>query len=189
MINATNSEQKVQINWSIPYHPIHFTIYAIVSLPTSLVILNYSKKNLNFVYLLVVFFLNFICKYFLLILHSQHFTMIPAFGTAKNPSTSREERLGSIHRKRSCQPTGTHPSPRSASVWKPVSRWSLLSCISRPAPYILLLLTGNTAPPHWAVTCGSLFLDLKALCNISVTGRGSTLCVRLRLIHPKQESV
>ena len=41
---------------------------------------------------------------------------IPLFGATEMPMTLLEGRLGSTHNRPSCLPTGTHPSPRSASV-------------------------------------------------------------------------
>ena len=99
-----------------------------------------------------------------------------------------EGRLGLTHKRLNCPPTGTHPSPRSASVWRSASRSSLLSSTSRRIPCTLWSLMGNTAAPHWVVTSGCHWLDLMPHCRWTVKMKGSTQSVP-RVAVPKQESV
>ena len=100
----------------------------------------------------------------------------------------REERLSSTHNRPSCLPTGTQPSPRSASVWRSVSRSSSSSSISKPTHCTHWLLTGNTVLRHWVVTRGRRWLVLGRPYSPTATKKGSTLPVALRTT-PKQESV
>ena len=83
------------------------------------------------------------------------FTTITPFGATRKPLTFLEGRLGLTTMKRSFPPTGTHPSPRSASVWRSTTRSILLKSLRAPVPCIHWSLMGNTAGPHWAVTSGS----------------------------------
>ena len=54
------------------------------------------------------------------------FTMILVTGVIKLNTTLLEGRLDSTHKRPSCLLTGTHPSPRSVSVWRSVNRWDSL---------------------------------------------------------------
>ena len=69
--------------------------------------------------------------------HSKRFTTIQPFGETKKRSTLTEGRPGLTHRRPNFPPTGTHPSPRSASVWRSAIRSSLLSSTSRRTPCTL----------------------------------------------------
>ena len=104
-----------------------------------------------------------------------------------------EGRLGLTHKRLNYPPTGTHPSPRSASVWRSVSRSrsvrsSLLSSTSRRTPCTLWSLMGNIAAPHWVVTSGCHWLVLMPHCSWTVKRKGSTQSVPWVAV-PKQESV
>ena len=100
-----------------------------------------------------------------------------------------EGRLGLTHKRLNCPPTGTHPSPRSASVWRSAKRWGLLSSTSRRIPCTLWSLMGNTATPHWVVTSGCRWLQvLMPHCSWTVKRKGSMLNVPWVAV-PKQESV
>ena len=59
---------------------------------------------------------------FLISVFRKLFITILTSGATESHSTLRGEGLGLIHKKPSCQPTGTHPSPRSASVWRSATR-------------------------------------------------------------------
>ena len=111
-----------------------------------------------------------------------------SYGETKKPLTLTEGRLGLTHRRPNFPPTGTHPSPRSASVWRSASRSSLLSSTSRRTPCTLWSLMGNTATPHWVVTRGSRWLVLMPHCSWTVKRKGSTQSLP-RVAIPKQESV
>ena len=55
------------------------------------------------------------------------------FGVTRIPITFQEGRPGLTIKRLNCQPTGTHPSPRSAWVWRSASRSSsLLSTRRQP---------------------------------------------------------
>ena len=110
------------------------------------------------------------------------------FGATKKPSTLTEGRLGLTHRRPNFPPTGTHPSPRSASVWRSASRSSLLLSTSKRTPCTLWSLMGSTAEPHWVVTRGSHWLVLRPLCSPEVTRKVSMLFVNI-LVLPKPGSV
>ena len=108
-------------------------------------------------------------------------------GVIKVNSTFLEGRLGLTHKRLSCRPTGTHPSPRSVLEWRSTNRSTSLSSTSRPTLCTHWSLTGNTAQPHWAVTSGRRWLVYMPLCKTVVTGKGSMLCVVVVYIR-KQES-
>ena len=59
---------------------------------------------------------------FLISVFRELFVTILTSGATETHTTLQEERLGLIHKRPSCQPTGTHPSPRSASVWRSATR-------------------------------------------------------------------
>ena len=116
------------------------------------------------------------------------FTTITPIGATTKPLTFLEGRLGLTTMKRSFPPTGTHPSPRSASVWRSTTRSGLLSSTSRRTPCTLWSLMGNTAAPHWVVTRGSRWLVQRPPYSSTVTRKVSTLFVVIFAV-PKQESV
>ena len=99
-----------------------------------------------------------------------------------------EGRLVSTHRRPNFRPTGTHPSPRSASAWRSTTRSILLLSTSRRSPCTLWSLMGNTAAPHWVVASGCRWLVLKPHCSGTVTRKGSTQSVP-PVAFPEQESV
>ena len=109
--------------------------------------------------------------------YSELFTTTHVTGQTKKPLPLTEGRLGSTHRKPNFPPTGTHPSPRSVSVWRSANRSGLLSSTSRRTPCTLWSLMGNTATPHWGVTHGSHWLALRPPCRLVVTGKDLTLRV------------
>ena len=100
-----------------------------------------------------------------------------------------EGRLGLTHKRLNCPPTGTLPSPRSASVWRSTTRSGLLSSTSRRTPCTLWSLMGNTATPHWVVTRGSHWLVLRPPCSSTVTRKDLMQLLVVVLIIPKPESV
>ena len=117
------------------------------------------------------------------------FSTITPIGATTKPLTFLEGRLGLTTMKRSFPPTGTHPSPRSASVWRSVTTSpSLLLSTSRRTPCTLWSLMGNTAAPHWVVTRGSRWLVQRPPYSSTVTRKVSMLFV-VRFAVPKQESV
>ena len=121
--------------------------------------------------------------------HSKLLNTVPLSGATKKPLTLREGRLGLTRRRPNFPPTGTHPSPRSASVWRSMTTSpSLLLSTSRRTPCTLWSLMGNTATPRWVVTRGSRWLVLMHPCSTTVTRKGSMLLVIIVVI-PKQESV
>ena len=80
--------------------------------------------------------------------------MIPSFGATKISTTFPEERLALTQRRPNYRPTGTHPSPRYASVWKSTNSSGLLSSTSRQALSTHWSLMENTATLHWVATRG-----------------------------------
>ena len=136
----------------------------------------------------------FFCKklqlfyFFHFVYYRARFTTITPLGATRKPLTFLEGRLGLTTMKRSFPPTGTHLSPRSASVWRSTTRSILLKSLRAPVPCIHWSLMGNTAGPHWVVTSGSHWLVLRPPCRWTVTGKGSMLLVLIVTIL-KQESV
>ena len=120
-----------------------------------------------------------------LIFQSKPFTTIPACRATSTPSTLQEGRLGLIHKKPSCRPTGKLPFPRSVSVWRSASRSSLSSSPSKPTPCTHWSLTGNSEPPHWVATRGSLWVKPKRPYSVTVARKGLMSNAAARLI-PKR---
>ena len=89
------------------------------------------------------------------------FTIMHITGVIIKDTTSPGERLGSTSRKQSYPPTGTHPSLRSASVWRSTNSSGSLSSTRRLTLCTHWSLMGNTAPPHWVVTSGKSWLVRK----------------------------
>ena len=104
---------------------------------------------------------------------SQPFTSIPNFGATRSISTFQEGRLASTHMRLSFQPTGTHPSQRSAWEWKSDTRKSSLCSSSKAVPSTHWFLMVFTALPHWVATSGSHWLVLKLPYSLTVTRRDS----------------
>ena len=106
---------------------------------------------------------------FLISVFRKLFIMILTSGATKIHTTLPEEGLGLIHKRPSCQPTGTQPSPRSAWVWRSATNYGSLLSTSTPLRCTLWSLTGDTAPPHWVVTSGRSWLvhkaSLQTYCN------------------------
>ena len=115
------------------------------------------------------------------------FIMTRDTGVIKVNTIFLEGRLGLTHKRPSCRPTGTLPSPRSVLEWRSANRLTSLSSTSRPTLCTHWSLTGNTAPPHWAVTSGRRWLVHRPLCKTTVTRKGSMLWVLIVHIR-KQES-
>ena len=106
------------------------------------------------------------------------------FGVTRIPITFQEGRPGLTIKRLNCQPTGTHPSPRSAWVWRSASRSSSLLSTRRPLLCILWSQTGSIAPRHWVVTRGRSWLDLRPLYNLTVTRKGLMLVVGTKSQEP-----
>ena len=125
---------------------------------------------------------------FLISVFRKLFITILTSGATKIHTTLQEEGLGLIHKRPSCQPTGTQPSPRSASVWKSATNYGLLLSTSPPIRCTRWSLTGNPAPPHWVVTRGSRWLVHRPPCRPTVTRKGLMLSAAINQIL-KQELV
>ena len=101
-------------------------------------------------------------------------------------STLPEEKLGSTDRNQSYPPTGTHPSPRSVSVWRSTNSSGSLSSTSKLTLCTHWSLMGNTATPHWVVTSGKSWLVRKAHYSTIATKKGSmSFVVTFKLLKPE----
>ena len=123
-----------------------------------------------------------------LILFRQPFTIMRVTGVIMKNTTFLGERLDLTHRKQSCPPTGTRPSPSSVSVWKSDNIFSSLSSTSRLTLCTHWSLMSITVPPHWVVARGRGWLVRKPLYSATATGKGSMSFVKRRNIL-KQELV
>ena len=129
---------------------------------------------------------------FVLFRISELFIMIPITGAARKNTIFLEERLGLTNWKQSYRLTGTHPSPRSVSLWRLTNSSGSLSSTSRLTLCTHLSLMGNTETRRWDVTHGDPWLVQRPPRRFTVTERGSIfihwqLIGSLRL--PKQGSV
>ena len=120
--------------------------------------------------------------------HRVPFIITRGTGVIKVNTIFVEERLGLMHKRPSYRPTGTHPSPRSVLEWRSANRSTSLSSTSRPTLCTHWSLTGNTAPPHWAVTRGRHLLAHSLPCSTIVIRMSSMLWV-LVVTTQRQESV
>ena len=105
-------------------------------------------KNLNF----IIFF----C--------SKRLNTIHRFGRTGENTASLKGSLAWMTKRPSYQPTGTHPSPRSVSVWRLVRSPSSLFWTKRQARCTPWLQMANIAKPLWVGTNGrswSLVLPYK----------------------------
>ena len=111
------------------------------------------------------------------------------FGVTRIPITFQGARPGLTIKRLNCQPTGTHPSLRSAWVWRSVSRPSSLLSIRRPLLYIPWSQTGSIAPRHWVVTRGRSWLAHRHPCRLGATRRGSTRPVPAPMLRQESASL
>ena len=125
---------------------------------------------------------------FLISVFRKLFIMILTSGATKIHTTLQEEGPGLIHKRPSCQPTGTQPSPRSAWVWRSATNYGSLLSTSTPLRCTLWSLTGDTAPPHWVVTSGRRWLVHRPPYRPTVTRKGLTLSAAVNYVL-KQELV
>ena len=109
---------------------------------------------------------------------------IPISGRTKRPTKRLLARMALTYKKRSYQPTGKHPSPRSASVCRLVNNSGSSSSTRQPNLCIHWSLTGNTAPLRWVVTRGRRLSVRKPPCSKTATRKGSML----KVVAQKQES-
>ena len=125
---------------------------------------------------------------FLISVFRKLFITILTSGATKIHTTLQEEGLGLIHKRPSCQPTGTQPSPRSAWVWKSAANFGLLRSTSALVRCTHWSLRANTAPPHLVVTRGRSWLVHRPPYRPTVTRKGSMLSAALNYI-PRPELV
>ena len=95
-------------------------------------------------------------------------------------TTFLEGRLGLTQKRPSYRPTGTHPSPRFASVWRSANRSISLSSTSRQLLCFHSSLTDNTERPGWVLRHGRHWLVCRPFYSPTVTRKVSMLDV---LIH------
>ena len=101
--------------------------------------------------------------------------MIPVTWAARKNTIFLEERLGLTNWRQSYRLTGTHPSPRSVSVWRLTNSSGSSSSTSRLTLCTQLSLMGNTETRHWEVTNGGSWLVQKASSQIYRNREGFNL--------------
>ena len=111
------------------------------------------------------------------------------FGVTRTPITFQEGRPGLTIKRLNCQPTGTHPSLRSAWVWRSASRSSSLLSTRRQLLCIHWSQTGSIAPHHWVVTRGRSWLVLRLPCRLGATRRGSMRPVPAPMLRQESASL
>ena len=112
---------------------------------------------------------------------------IPISGATEMSTILQEARLALTSRRQSYLPIGTHPSPRSASVWRSVISSGLFWSTGTPTHCSHWSLMGNTAPPHLVVTRGRHWLVHRPHCNL-IAIRKDSMWWDTNLMTPKQES-
>ena len=113
---------------------------------------------------------------------------IPISGGTEMSTILQEARLALTSRRPSYLPIGTHPSPRSASVWRSVISSGLFWSTGTPTHCSHWSLMGNTAPPHWVVTRGRHWLVHRPHCSLTAIRKDSMRWETV-ISNPKQESV
>ena len=113
---------------------------------------------------------------------------IPISGATEMSTILQEARLALTSRRPSYLPIGTHPSPRSASVWRSVISSGLFWSTGTPTHCSHWSLMGNTAPPHWVVTRGRHWLVHRPHCSLTAIRKDSMRWETV-ISNPKQESV
>ena len=113
---------------------------------------------------------------------------IPISGGTEMSTILQEARLALTSRRQSYLPIGTHPSPRSASVWRSVISSGLFWSTGTPTHCSHWSLMGNTAPPHWVVTRGRHWLVHRPHCSLTAIRKDSMRWETV-ISNPKQESV
>ena len=88
-------------------------------------------------------------------------------------SIFQQERPCLTIKRPNCLPTGTYPSPRSASLWGSVMKLIRLSSKNIPTPTIYSLIADgvHTARRHWVVIRGKSWLSNRHRCRQIVTKR------------------
>ena len=107
------------------------------------------------------------------------FNLVNLIGLMKTNTTLLEGKLGLTNRKQSYPPTGTHPSPRSVSVWCSTSSSASLSSTSKLTLCIHWSLTEDIAIHPWVVTRGRNYLVIMPLYSSIVIWKGSTQYVKI----------
>ena len=97
------------------------------------------------------------------------FTTITPFGATTKTLTFLEGRLGLTTMKRSFPPTGTHPSPRSASVWRSTTRSVFIEITESASSLYSLIADGqyrrtSLGRDNWKSLIGSE-ASLQTNCN------------------------
>ena len=114
---------------------------------------------------------------------SKRLNSIHRFGRTRKNTASLKGRLAWMTKRLSYQPTGTHPSPRSVSVWRLVRSPSSLFWTEMQARCTPWLQMANIAKPHWVGTNGrswSLVLPCKTTAKRRVSTSGVWTPILLR---------
>ena len=79
-------------------------------------------------------------------------------GLTKANTTRLVQRLASIHKRPNYRRTGTHPFPRSVSVWRLTDSWGSPLSTARLPLFTLWLLMVSIGLLHWVGTSGKSWL-------------------------------
>ena len=112
---------------------------------------------------------------FVLIRISELFIMIPVTGAARKNTIFLEEKLGLTNWRQSYRLTGTHPSPRSVSVWRQAGWLS--------GTWHMEVLDWSKRPPRrFTVTeRGSIFTHWQLIGSLRLPKQGSVLSPTMQI--------
>ena len=126
---------------------------------------------------------------FVLIRISELFIMIPVTGAARKNTIFLEEKLGLTNWRQSYRLTGTHPSPRSVSVWRQAGWLSVLNYRWWAIPkhvtgtWHMEVLDWSKRPPRrFTVTeRGSIFTHWQLIGSLRLPKQGSVLSPTMQI--------
>ena len=112
--------------------------------------------------------------------------MTRSIGAITMNTAASVERLGLTNRKQSYPPTGTPPSPKYVSEWRSAHSSGSLSSTGKLTLCTHWLLMADTAPPHWVVRSGKIWLVPKAHYRTSATKKDSmSFVLRKNILKPE----